>query len=89
MEKPNQIAVRIQVVLLCGFNQTVNHSAGLGPGRGIGEQPILPAHHKGLYAALGAVVGQLQPAVLQIADEIRPLFPQKSWKAPILNWTPW
>ena len=40
------------------------------------EEPILLAHYKGLYAALCAVIGQLQPPVLQIAHQIRPLFSQ-------------
>ena len=43
--KENEVLIQVeycllytsQVVLLCGLNQTVNHSAGLGPGRGIGE----------------------------------------------------
>ena len=67
MQEPNQIAVGIQVVLLCGLNQAVDHSAGLSAGRGVGKEPVLPAYDKGLYAALGTVVGELQPAVLQIA----------------------
>ena len=32
---------------------------------GIGEEPILPAHYKGLYAALGTVVGEIQLAVFR------------------------
>lgn len=57
VKEPNQVAVGIQVVLLCGFNQTVDYSAGLGAGGGVGKEPILPAHDKGLYTALGTVVG--------------------------------
>lgn len=67
VEKPNHIAVGIQVILLCGLNHAVDHSAGLSPSRGIGKEPILSAHHKGLYAALGTVAEEFQPAVFQIA----------------------
>ena len=67
VQEPNQVAVRIQVILLYGFNQTINHSAGLSASRGVGKEPVLPAYDKGLYAALGTVVGELQPAVLQIS----------------------
>ena len=76
VQEPNQVAVGIQVILLCGFNQTVDHSAGLGAGGGVGKEPVLPAHDEGLNAALGTVVGELQPAVLQIAHQIGPLLPQ-------------
>ena len=76
VQEPNQIAVGIQVILLCGLNQAVDHSAGLSAGRGVGKEPVLPAYDKGLYAALGTVVGELQPAVLQIAHQVGPLLPQ-------------
>src|SRR5699024_4214491 len=76
VQEPNQVAVRVQAILLCSFNQTVDHSAGLGAGGGVGKEPVLPAHDKGLYAALGTVVGELQPAVLQIAYQVGPLLPQ-------------
>lgn len=33
MQEPNQVAVGIQVILLCGLNQAVDHSTGLSPGR--------------------------------------------------------
>ena len=76
VKEPNQVAVGIQVVLLCGLNQAVDHSAGLGAGRGVGKEPVLPAHDEWLNAALGTVVGEFQPAVLQIAYQIGPLLPQ-------------
>ena len=72
-QNPLQVAVRIQAGFLSRFNQTVKDCATLRTARCIAEQKILPAHHKGLYAALGAVVGKLQPAVLQIAHQIGPL----------------
>ena len=55
------------VVLLCGLNLVVDHGAGLSSGRGIGKEPVLATHDKGLYAALGTVIGELQSPVLQIA----------------------
>ena len=72
-QNPLQVAVRIQAGFLSRFNQTVKDCATLRTARCIAEQKILPAHHKGLYAALGAVVGKLQPTVLQIAHQIGPL----------------
>ena len=69
-QRPEKVFVGVQPGFLCGFHQAVNHSAGPGSRRGVGKQPVLPAHHKGLYAALGTVVGYLQPAVLQVADKI-------------------
>ena len=76
LQNPNQVAVRIQCVLLGCLNQTVDHRAGLCTGRRVGKQPVLPSHHKRLYAALGTVVAQLQTAIFQILYQIRPLFQQ-------------
>ena len=66
LQDPQQVSVRIQAVFLRRFNQAVDHAAGLCAARRIGKQPVLPAHHKGLNAALGTVVAQLQTAILQI-----------------------
>ena len=76
LQDPQQIAVRIKAVLLRRFNQAVDHAAGLCAARRVGKQPVLPAHHKGLNAALGTVVAQLQTAILQIPRQVRPLLPQ-------------
>ena len=58
------------------FNQTVDHTAGLCIARRIGEEPIFSSHDKGLYAAFSPVVAQFQTAILQIADQVRPLLQQ-------------
>lgn len=63
---------RREVIFLCGFSPAVDHRAGLSANRGVGKEPVLPAYDKRLYAALGAVVGKRQPAVLHIG----PLLPQ-------------
>ena len=63
-------------VFLRRFNQAVDHGAGLRATRRIGKEPVLPAHHKGLNAALGTVVAQLQTAILQIPRQVRPLLQQ-------------
>ena len=53
LQDPQQIAVRIQAVLLRRFDQAVDHGAGLRAAGCIGKQPVLSAHHKGLDAPLG------------------------------------
>ena len=73
---PKQVSVGIQTVFLGCFDQAVNHRTGLGSSWGIGKQPILPAHHKRLYAAFGTIVGEFQSAILQASDQVRPLLYQ-------------
>ena len=75
-QNPKQVLVRVQAVFLRRFNQAVDHGAGLRTIGCIGKQPVLPAHHKGLNAALGTVVAQLQTAILQIPRQVRPLLQQ-------------
>ena len=81
LQNPQQITVRIKAILLRRFNQTVDHGAGLRATRRVGKEPVLPAHHKGLNAALGTVVAQLQTAILQIPCQIRPLLLQVDFGA--------
>lgn len=64
-QNPQQVAVRVQACFPGTFNQTVQDSAALGIARCIAEQEVLPTHHKGLDAALSAVVGELWFTVLQ------------------------
>ena len=73
LQNPGQIAKGIQSRFLSRLDQAVDHRAGLGAQRGIGKQEVLAADHERLDAALGPVVAQLQPAILQITDQIRPL----------------
>ena len=70
---PEQITVRVQAGFLGRFDQAVDHRAAPGAQRRVGKQEVLPANHEGLDAPLCPVVAQLQPSVLQIAGEIRPL----------------
>jgi len=74
VQEPNQVAEGIQTVLLCGLNNVADQSTGRNASRGVEKTPVLPAHDKGLYAAFGAVIGELQPAVLQIARQVGPRF---------------
>lgn len=73
---PKRVAVGIQAVFLGCFDQAINHRAGLSSSWGIGKQPILPAHHKRLYAAFGTIVGEFQSAILQVSDQVWPLLYQ-------------
>ena len=76
LQDPKKVFVRVKFVFLRRFNQTVDHGAGLCTTGRIGKEPVLPAHHKGLNAALGTVVAQLQTAILQIPCQVRPLLRQ-------------
>ena len=76
LQNPKKVFVRVKFVFLRRFNQTVGHGAGLRATGRIGKEPVLPAHHKGLNAALGTVVAQLQTAILQIPRQVRPLLQQ-------------
>ena len=60
----NQISVWIKVILPGRFNQTVNNGADLSTALRIGEQPVLPPHHKGFNAPLRPVVAYFQTPVL-------------------------
>ena len=76
LQNPKQVSVRVKFVLLCCFNQAVDHRAGLSACRSVGKKPVLPSHNKRLYAALSTVVAQFQSAVFQIAYQVRPLLQQ-------------
>ena len=76
LQNPKKVFVRVKFVFLRRFNQTVDHGAGLRATGRIGKEPVLPAHHKGLNAALGTVVAQLQTAILQIPCQVWPLLQQ-------------
>lgn len=60
----NQISVWIKVILPGRFNQTLNNGAALSTALRIGEQPVLPPHHKGFNAPLRPVVAYFQTPVL-------------------------
>jgi len=75
-QDPKQVSVGVKLVFLCRFNQAVDHRTGLSASRSVGKQPVLPAHHKRLNAALSAVVAQFQSAVFQIAYQVCPLLQQ-------------
>ena len=50
--------------------QSVDHSAGLRAAGCIGKQPVFPAHHEKLNAALSTVIAQLQMTIFQIPDQV-------------------
>jgi hypothetical protein len=49
-----------------GFNQTVNHSAGIGSVNTIGKHPVLSANRKRSDGSLYAVIVDFKPSVLKI-----------------------
>ena len=76
LQNLQQIAMRMQPIFLCRFNQAVDHSTGPCTTGRIGKRPVLPVHHERLNAVLGTVIAQLQAAILQIPRQIRPLLQQ-------------
>ena len=61
---------------LCRLDQAEDDRAALGTVGSIGKEEILPVYHKRLDAALGSVVAQLQPTILEIGQQIELLFLQ-------------
>ena len=60
LQDPGQVAARIKMVFLCRLNQAEQDCTALGTVCGIGEQKVFAGDYKGLNAALGPVVAQLQ-----------------------------
>ena len=75
-QDPKQVSVGVKFVFLCRFNQAVDHGAGLSASWRVGKEPVLPAHHKGLNAALSVVIAPFQSAIFQIAYQVQPLLQQ-------------
>lgn len=71
-----EIPIWIQTSCLRRFHDAKDHSACLGTAGSVRKQPVFPAYYKRLNAAFGTVIAQFQPAILQIAQQIRPLFQQ-------------
>lgn len=72
-QNPSQIAEGIQLCFPGRLNQAVNHRTDLGAQRSVGKEKVLTADQNGLDVALGPVVAQFQPSVLQMPQEIGPL----------------
>ena len=66
-----EILVWIKTVFLCRFDYTENGRACLSSRRRIGEQPVLSADDERLDASLGAVVVDLQFAILNVSAQVR------------------
>ena len=73
LQDPGQVAAGIKMVFLCRLNQAEQNRAALRAIRGIGEQEVFAGDYKGLNAALGAVIAELNAAVFQIGGQRRPL----------------
>ena len=70
-ENISEILVWLQTIFLRRFDDAENCRTCFGTRRGIGEEPILSADDKRLDASLGAVVVDLQPAVLDVTAQVR------------------
>ncbi len=68
-----QVGEGLQVVGLGRLDQAVDGRAGLGPARGVGEQPVFPAHGEGPDGILGQGVADAQPPVSEVTGQQFPL----------------
>lgn len=78
LQHPGEIPVGIQLVFQSRLDHGKNNCTSGSPFGCIGKQEILAVNHKGLYTSFGTVVGDFQPAVPQIIQQVRPLFLQVS-----------
>ena len=68
-----QVAVRVERVGFRRLRDAVNDGADPCAAGRIGEQEILPPHHKRLDTPFGAVVADFEASVQQIIGQRRPL----------------
>ncbi len=69
----SQVSVWPKVVGFGCFNQTVDQGADLGSFGSVGEEPVLPADHKGADRVFGCVVIRCHFAMIQINKQAIPL----------------
>jgi hypothetical protein len=58
---------RIDVIELAGFDEGVDSGGALAAAVGAGEGPVVPAHGDAAQGALGGIVGQIDPSVIEEA----------------------
>ena len=71
LHQPGQVIVRLQAVLNRRLDQAEHDRTAGSSFRGVGKQEILSVNDEGLNASLRPVIGDLQPAVLQIIGQVR------------------
>ena len=68
-----EIDERIEVMLLAGLDETVDHRGPFATGIGACKHPVLASHDQRPDGALGDIVIDGEPAVLRVAIQGRPL----------------
>ncbi len=61
-----QIGKRFEAIGLRRLDQAVDDGAGPGTARGVGKQPVLPAHGEGPDGILGQGVADAQPTIGEV-----------------------
>lgn len=59
----HQIIIWVEGIFFCRFNNGVDNRARPCALRSVSEQPVFSSDDKGIYAALGTIIGNFQPAV--------------------------
>jgi len=86
-KKIHQVIKRIQIVFFGRLDGAEHNSAGSGAPGGVGKKEILAVNNKGFDGALGAVVGNFEAAIQEIALKVSRHHPRMlmplSFRSPI------
>ena len=74
---------RVDAVQLAGLDQTIDGGGTLSAGIRTGEEPIFPAEGDAADGVFGAVVVDLEPAVVDEAGERRPVAERVARSPPV------
>lgn len=69
----HEVAIRLQAVGLGGFDQGIKIGAGFGPVHGVSKNPVFAPDDEGADSVFGEVVVKRLAAIVDEADELRPL----------------
>ena len=73
MEEESQVLEWVEAIVFGGFDDGKDNGAGSGPGGGVGKEEVFAVDDKWFDGALGAVVGDFETAVKQVALKIHPI----------------
>ena len=72
-EDITQVSERVDAAQLAGFDQTVDRCGAGAAAVGAGEQPVFATKRDTAQGVFGTVVIDLQPAVVEVAGQRRPV----------------